>query len=116
MSVYIVRTFTSASLEALLRVVYISRSEKRMITQYKEICLICGKPASEIHHLVYGRGLRELALEDGLEAPLCGSCHKDIHYSGVAGTMSKIIGQLQWESEHEEGREGFRKRYGRSYL
>ena len=94
-----------------------------MITEFQNICVICGKPRKEIHHLVFGRGMRPLADADGLTVPLCMSCHKAIHYNGVASEMSKIIGQLEYEMEQvkkgvpqEVARENFRKRYGRSYL
>jgi hypothetical protein len=99
-----------------------------MITEYKDICLVCGAPAAETHHLVFGRGIRPLADEDGLMVPLCAKCHKEIHYSGTAAALSKILGQLQFEDEYmaraslygintrEFAREAFRKRYGRSYL
>lgn len=100
-----------------------------MITEYSDICVICGKPKQETHHLVFGRGMRELADADGLTIPLCGECHKAIHYNGTAAALSKIVGQLQWEYEamaeeypmyldtlRQGKREAFRKRYGRSYL
>ena len=94
-----------------------------MITEYKDICLICGKPKEETHHLVFGRGLRELADEDKLTIPMCNRCHKALHYNGLSANLSKIIGQLEFEIEQvkqgvpqEVARENFRKRYGRSYL
>ncbi len=93
-----------------------------MVTEYKDICAICGKPKEHRHHLVYGRGIRPLADEDDLTMPLCGECHSMIH-SGIAGVLSKIIGQLLYELNlvkkgvpHEIARQMFRKRYGRSYL
>lgn len=101
----------------------IYESEKAMLSEYKDICLLCGKPKQETHHLVFGRGLRELADKDHLTASLCSECHKAIHYNGVASAESKIIGQLIYEIDkieqgmtQAEAREEFRKRYGRSYL
>lgn len=85
-----------------------------MVTEYECICFICGNAASEIHHLVFGRGMRKLADEDGLTAPCCNRCHKAIHEELRMGKMSKICGQLLYEKTHT--REEFRKRYGRSYL
>lgn len=96
-----------------------------MITNYKDICLVCGAPASEMHHLVFGRGMRPLADADNLTAPLCEKCHKELHYSGLASAMSKIIGEMQWEMDYciehgvlnpDEAREAFRKRYARCWL
>jgi ribosomal protein S14 len=94
-----------------------------MLTKYNNICVICGRPKQDIHHLVFGRGLRELADEDNLTAPLCRMCHDEIHNNGVASGLSKIVGQLLFEIDHvqqgetqDQARETFRKRYGRSYL
>ena len=107
-----------------------------MITEYEKLCALCGAPAECRHHLIYG-SRRALADKDGLLLPLCNDCHnlaispqERIHGNPVAEKLSKIIGQLQWESEHVdhekarkdpgkaagEVRERFRKRYGRSYL
>lgn len=94
-----------------------------MLTEYKDICVICGKPKNDIHHLVFGRGIKPLADEDGLVTPICRNCHDGIHQNGVASGLSKIVGQLLFEMDlvkkgipQEVAREQFRKRYGRSYL
>lgn len=94
-----------------------------MLTEYNDICVICGRPKEDIHHLVFGRGLRPLATEDELLTPICRDCHDTIHKNGVAGGLSKIIGQLLFEMDlvkkgipQDMAREQFRKRYGRSYL
>jgi len=94
-----------------------------MLTEFNNICLVCGKPKQEIHHLVFGRGLRELADKDRLTIPLCSECHREIHKNGVAAHLSKCLGQMEYEMEQvkkgvpqEVARESFRKRYGRSYL
>lgn len=96
-----------------------------MLTEYQTLCFICDAPASEIHHLVFGLGLRELADEDGLYVPVCHDCHEEIHSgrnSAKISHLSKIVGQLQWEMEYRENlkdsssREAFRQRYGRSWL
>lgn len=98
---------------------------KSIITNYTEFCAFCGKPTSEIHHCVFGRGLRELSDKDGLVIGICDKCHSEIHVtSSVAGRMSKMIGQLAWEKDliekggvsGAEARELFRKRFGRSYI
>lgn len=98
-----------------------------MITEFKELCIICGKPATEVHHLIFGRGLRPLADKDGITAPVCSECHKAIHYNSTASRLSKLLGQLAWEKwwltdfgdaelPAKQVREDFRERYGRSYL
>lgn len=94
-----------------------------MITEFENICVCCGKPKTDIHHLVFGRGLKELADADKLTAPLCRDCHRELHETGIGGHLSKIIGQLEFEAQLMDkglpraiARENFRKRYGRSYL
>ncbi len=101
-----------------------------MVTEYKNICAICGKPAECTHHLVFGRGMRALADKDKLTMPMCNGCHNmaesplnRIHGNPMAEHLSKIIGQLSFELNlttkgfpQELAREEFRKRYGRSYL
>lgn len=93
-----------------------------MITEYANYCILCDKPRTDIHHLVFGVGRRNLAEVDGLTMPLCDSCHRAIH-QGKMQTLSKIIGQLLYERNKcaegmtvEEARESFRRRYFESYL
>ena len=73
-----------------------------------------------MHHLVFGRGMRKLAEEDGLKIPLCNSCHNMnlwscIHGNQAAEKLSKMLGQMAYEAKIGS-REDFRKRYGKSYL
>lgn len=96
---------------------------KGIVTNYMDNCLLCGVPTQDVHHCVYGRAERRLSDEDGLVIPLCRGCHDTIHKNGVAGKLSKIIGQLAFEKAQvgagasiENSRELFRRRYGRSYL
>jgi len=106
---------------------------KSIVTDYKEICAICGKPSEADHHLVFGNGLRRLSEADGLKIPICNKCHNmgiacsKIHDNSMAEALSKIVGQLAWEKEfyknntrafidEDPARDAFRKRYGRSYL
>lgn len=92
-----------------------------IVTEYTKICFICGRPATEEHHLIFGRGRRELAEEDGLKAPVCERCHRlnenirKIHGNPMAEKLSKMLGQAVYETRLGT-REEFRKRYGESYL
>ena len=102
------------------------------ITQYEDISIFSGYPAQCRHHLIFGRGLRELADEDGLWIPLTHAEHNmsrdgliyQIHENSAAEKLSKIAGQLAWEKHaiieygfsEDEVREAFRHRYGISYL
>ena len=95
-----------------------------MITNYKEFCIICGRPTEETHHLCFGRGIRQLADEDELTAPMCHICHAELHNNTIANELSKVCGQLLFEKnliekEHvtsDQARARFLKRYDRSYL
>ena len=92
-----------------------------IVTKYKDICIFCGKEAECQHHLIFGRGLRDLAEDDGLKVPSCNKCHnmgsipQRVHENPMAEKLSKMLGQAIWEKNYGD-REAFRKRYGRSYL
>ena len=92
---------------------------KSIVTDYTDICIFCGRPAECEHHLIFGRGLRNLAEQDGLKVPCSNSCHnmgkEKIHENPMAEKLSKMLGQAIWES-HYGDRDDFRKRYGKSYL
>lgn len=98
-----------------------------IVTTCKDICAISGREATEEHHLVFGRGYRQLAEEDGLKIPINSTFHKlskyAIHDNPTAEALSKMCGQLAFEKHwvakgdtEDEARERFRKRYGRSWL
>lgn len=90
-----------------------------MITEYDNLCIMCNKPAECKHHLIFGVAHRELADQDDLIVPLCNSCHnmgKDaIHGNVAAEKLSKILGQVIWESKFGN-RAAFIARYGKSYI
>ncbi len=94
---------------------------KSIITDYKDICFFCGKPAECEHHLLFGNGTRKLAEEDGLKVPICNQCHTldtvtgRIHDNVMAEKLSKMLGQAVFESEVGD-RQDFMARYGKSYL
>lgn len=103
----------------------VSASEDTMPEQ--TMCLLCGAPAEETHHLLFGTSSRRLAEQDGITCRLCRKCHKELHYNGKMSMMSKIIGQLIWERWYltdfgdadepsRTAREEFRQRYGKSWL
>lgn len=117
---------------------------KSIVTDYKEICFFCGRPAEGEHHLIFGTAGRELSEKDGLKVPTCNNCHNmgkadmKIHGNVMAEKLSKMLGQALWEREwilrnavhdpdniNEKGiqefesmiaRKEFRDRYGKSYL
>lgn len=102
---------------------------KSIVTEYMDICAICGSPTQCVHHLIFGRGNRALSDDDALTLPMCYKCHslgtgtKKLHENVVAEKLSKIVGQLAYEKRQvakgfteDEARDLFRIRYGRSYL
>lgn len=94
---------------------------KSIVAGNEGICLFCGRPAECEHHLLFGRGIRELAEQDGLKVPACNDCHNmgriagRIHDNPMAEKLSKILGQAVYEAKIGS-REEFRARYGKSYL
>ena len=93
------------------------------ITEYTKYCALCGKPTNEEHHLIFGAALRKLADDDGLYIPICRDCHNNIHNNSTAAKLSKMLGQVCYESNYNahkgeivDAREKFRARYGISYL
>ena len=39
--------------------------------KYRHECIICGSPAVEQHHVIYGTGGRKVSDQEGLIIPLC---------------------------------------------
>lgn len=117
---------------------------KSRVTDYEQYSVFSGVPTSTRHHLLFGRGIRNLAEQDGIWIPVTDAEHNmsskgtinQIHGNPAAEKLSKIAGQLAWEraflisqmalpfeSEDEafdrlsrECREAFRRRYQKSYL
>lgn len=92
-----------------------------LITDYPQICALCGRPTEAKHHLIFGTAMRKLADEDGLVLPVCNNCHnmgkleERIHGNAAAEKLSKMLGQAIYEG-HIGDREAFRKRYGKSFF
>lgn len=96
--------------------------------QYKGYCFFCGTPCGSEHHLLFGRGVRNLAEEDGLKVDACDKCHtigkvlEKVHDNPMAEKLSKMLGQAFFERNEcakgatlDEAREKFRRRYGFSH-
>lgn len=98
-----------------------AKKTKSILTDYDGICAFCGAPAECEHHLIFGNGKRALAEEDGLKLPSCNNCHnmasilERIHDNPMAEKLSKMLGQMAYESKIGS-REDFMRRYGKSYL
>jgi hypothetical protein len=71
------------------------------VTDEHEICLICGwRFADHTHHLICGISNRDFADKYGLTIPVCAICHNELHESGVAVMLSKMLGQAIWEKNY----------------
>lgn len=119
---------------------------KSILTEYEDISAFSQAPSECTHHLIFGRGLRELADKDGLHIPLTNSEHNmsadgklyQVHDNPPAEKLSKMLGQVAWEKNYlaeklanvnkdgldeqsvsewyAEARRAFLKRYQISYL
>ena len=111
---------------------------RSIVTNYEKISAFSGRTDNLVpHHLLFGKGIRSLAEEDGIWIPLTTDEHTassrgtiyQIHDNPAAEKLSKMCGQLAWEKHYiaekrglpfedieEEAREAFRKRYQNSWL
>lgn len=81
----------------------------------KRECEMCGRyEYLEKHHLIFGRGLRELADKYGLIINICRSCHRKIHKYKDLMKWSKEKGQKMFE--RKRSRKEFIDIFGKSYL
>lgn len=81
--------------------------------QHDRNCFLCGKPASDVHHIFNGP-YRKRSEEDGMVVYLCRWCHMYLHEHPGKAKMLKLKAQLVWESVYGD-REAFIKRYGKNY-
>lgn len=87
-------------------------------------CLICGRRPQHTHHLVNGRGKRDLAEADNLKAKLCLECHNAIHNDGNIERKSKQLGEalyklrkmVLFDMTEEQAQASFLGRYGKKYI
>ena len=104
---------------------------RSVIVENEAWSAINGERTEARHHLIFGNGKRDLAEEDGIWIPLTDDEHttgeliRRVHDNPMAESLSKIAGQLAWESEYYRkaaqlaefsARQAFRLRYGKSYL
>lgn len=69
-------------------------------------CYVCGRPASEWHHVMHGAD-KKLSETMGLMVPLCRECHNKVHHQG--GELDRILKQ-------DAQRAFIRKYLGKCYL
>ena len=78
------------------------------------VCYICGRPATDIHH-VFNGAWRSRSEEDGMVIPVCRRCHMYIHDTPTMAWQLKAEFQNKWESQFGD-RRAFIERYGKSYI
>ena len=83
-----------------------------IITQ-STVCFLCHRPASEMHHCVFGR-FRKLSDKYGLVVPLCRECHEIVHRNADRALMLKQIAQASFDRKYGEGE--FIKIFGVNFL
>ena len=89
----------------------------RSILQDKRVCLICGNPHAETHHIYFGAGRRKISDRMGFIAFLCAEHHrgnKSPHHDRETDLQLKQTCQKVFEETHT--REEFIALIGRSYL
>ena len=88
----------------------------RSIIHDSDECYICGRYATERHHVMHGTANRRLADEDGLTVMLCYVCHKNLHDKGWYDRDLQRLAQERWMEYYNKSEDEFRSRYGKSYL
>lgn len=78
-------------------------------------CFLCGKFATDEHHVFNGWGHRSMSEKDGMKVYLCHECHMKIHNNYAKRIELKKMAQRVWEKTYGD-RGAFRERYGKSYL
>ena len=86
---------------------------KSIIAINEHDCFLCKRPASEMHHCIFGR-FRKLSDKYGLVVPLCRECHEIVHRNNDTALMLKQIAQDAFDQKYGEGE--FIKVFGVNFL
>ena len=78
-------------------------------------CQICGKRATDKHHMIHGRGRRAKADKYGLIISVCRQCHRRIHEDRALDLEIIKSAQEEWEAKFGD-REQFIREFGKSWL
>ena len=89
---------------------------KSIITKIDNYCFLCGRRASEVHH-IFGGPNRALSEKYGLTVPLCHWCHNEppngAHHCKETADLLHKIGQTRFEQEYPEL--DFLELFGKNY-
>ena len=83
-----------------------------------EVCVVCGNPNVQKHHVLYGTANRKIADKHGYIIPLCYEHHiggNGIHRNRGMALRWMELAQIHYE-KHKGTREDFIREFGRSYL
>lgn len=86
---------------------------KSILTDDLDYCIICGRPRTDIHHVINGTANRKKSEAFGLIIPLCRKHHEMIHTNQVIDILWKQKAQIQFEKlyGHDMWMETFHKNY-----
>lgn len=95
------------------------KRKKSVLVDDMEHCVICGREAVNLHHVLFGNfgSGRKHSDQDGYVIPLCHNHHtgkEGIHFNKDLSDWWKRAAQRHFEQAHS--RKEFIERYGRSYL
>lgn len=63
------------------------------VKRWGQNCVVCERPAVDIHHFFPKGGFARLRYEIGNGVPLCRGCHMGIHFRGNPMINQQIIGK-----------------------
>ena len=90
---------------------------KSIIQSDWDRCYLCGRPATETHHVMSGTANRKLSEKYGLKVRLCHNCHTgsdhSAQYDPEKNRMLKIEAQMAFEQlyGHDKWMQTFRRNY-----
>lgn len=79
---------------------------KSILTDDYTTCYVCGRPASDMHHIFHGAD-KKLSESLGCMVPLCRTCHNRVHHEG---------GEIDRELKKVAQRAYLIKTFGRCHL
>ena len=87
---------------------------KSILTNELDYCIICGRPRTDIHHVINGTANRKKSEAFGLIIPLCRKHHEMIHTNQIIDILWKQKAQIQFEKIH--GHDMWMKTFHKNYL
>ena len=83
-------------------------------------CALCGRIATDTHHIFYGAGLRTVSEQYGLTIRLCRACHTDagdsVHKNRITDLALKRYAQRKAMELYGWNTDEFRSKFRKNYL